>query len=100
MRELARCANQLGFPGVVITSEIDGNTTLISRDDRSVREKFELKKTVAAASVKDDMLAVVFASNELAIYSLETKKILFHSQGNAPLIVDSKIVNPYFLDSI
>ncbi|MBU0632680.1 hypothetical protein KKA17_08540 [bacterium] len=84
----------------IITSEIDGNTTLISRDDRSLREKFDLKKTVAAASVKDDMLAVVFASNELAIYSLETKKILFHSQGNAPLIVDSKIVNPYFLDDL
>lgn len=84
----------------IITSEIDGKLTLISKDDKSKRDVFELKKTVAAASVKDDMLAVVFASNELAIYSIESKKIIFHSQGNAPLIVNSKIVNPYFLDDL
>ncbi|WP_345978604.1 hypothetical protein [Sulfurimonas sp. HSL3-2] len=84
----------------IITSEIDGNLTLISRDDNSVRDLFELKKTVAAASVKDDLLAVVFASNELAIYSIESKKIIFHSQGNAPLAVNAKIVNPYFLDDL
>ncbi len=84
----------------IITSEIDGNLTLISREDKTLRDVFELKKTIAAASVKDDMLAVVFASNELAIYSIKTKKIIFHSQGNAPLVVNAKIVNPYFLDDL
>ena len=84
----------------IVTSQIDGNTTLTSKADHSVKEFFDLKKTVAAASVKDDMLAVVFASNELAIYSLKTKEILFHSEGNAPIVVDAKIVNPYFLDDL
>ena len=84
----------------VITSKIDGQLTIISREDPSVRDVFELKKTVAAASVKDDLLAVLFASNELAIYSVKTKEIIFHSQGNAPLAVNAKIVNPYFLDDL
>lgn len=84
----------------IITSQIDGNLTLISRYNKSLRDRFDLKKTVAAASVKDDLLAVVFASNELAIYSISTKKILFHSEGNAPLVVNAKIVNPYFLDDL
>ncbi|WP_345991464.1 hypothetical protein [Sulfurimonas sp. HSL-1716] len=84
----------------IITSEIDGNLTLISKSDKTLKDIFELKKTVAAASVKGDLLAVLFASNELAIYSVKTKKIIFHSQGNAPLIVNAKIVNPYFLDDL
>ena len=84
----------------IITTQIDGNTTLTSKSDFSLKESFDLKKTVAAASIKDDMLAVVFASNELAIYSIKTKEILFHSEGNAPLAVDSNIVNPYFLDDL
>ena len=84
----------------IITTQIDGNTTLTSKTDTTKKEFFDLKKTVAAASVKDDLLAVVFASNELAIYSVKTKEILFHSEGNAPLAVDTKIVNPYFLDDL
>jgi hypothetical protein len=84
----------------IVTTQIDGNTTLTSSVDSRKKESFDLKKTVAAASVKDDLLAVVFASNELAIYSIKTKDILFHSEGNTPLAVDAKIVNPYFLDDL
>ncbi len=84
----------------IVTTQIDGNTTLISRNDFTKKEFFDLKKTVAAASVQDDILAVVFASNELALYSVKTKEILFHSEGNTPLAVDAKIVNPYFLDDL
>lgn len=84
----------------IITSKIDGNLTIVSRKDPSVKDVFELKKTIASASVKDDMLAVLFASNELGVYSVKTKNIIFHSQGNAPLVVNAKIVNPYFLDDL
>ena len=81
----------------IVTGTIDGNITLTSKDRN---ETFDLKKTVAAASVKDDILAVVFASNELALYSVKTKEILFHSEGSAALAVDARIVNPYFLDDL
>lgn len=84
----------------IITSEIDGNLSLIPKNNPANVMHFDLKKTVAAASVKDDILAVVFASNELALYSVKTKEILFHSEGNAPLAVDTRIVNPYFLDDL
>lgn len=84
----------------VITGTIDGNITLISKGPADHNETFDLKKTVAAASVKDDLLAVVFANNELALYSVKTKDILFHSEGNAALTVDTRVVNPYFLDDL
>ena len=86
--------------GWVLSSNIDGNLTLQSISDTSLVKNFELKKTIAAASVKDDILAVLFADNEMSLYSLSTKELLLKEQGNAPIAVDSRIVNPYFMNDL
>ena len=84
----------------VISAALDGNITLTSVDDKTLKENFSLKKTIAAASVKDDTLAILFADNELALYSISTKKIFFKEQGSESLAVNTKIVNPYFLNDL
>lgn len=86
--------------GWIISSALDGNMTLTSVDDTTLKENFPLKKTIAAASVKDDTLAILFADNELALYSISTKKIFFKEQGSESLAVNTKIVNPYFLNDL
>ena len=86
--------------GWVISSNIDGNLTLESVSDKKNIKSFELKKTIASASVKDDVLAVLFADNEMSLYSISTKELLFKEQGNAPIAVDSRIVNPYFMNDL
>ncbi|MDD2652718.1 MAG: hypothetical protein PHX44_06690 [Sulfurimonas sp.] len=90
----------LGFSdGWVISSNIDGNVTLQSTQDKKV-EKFNLKKTVAAASISGDTLAVLFADNEMALYSLASKTLLLKEQGNPPIVVNSKLIKPYFRDDL
>jgi len=84
----------------VITATIDGNLTLTSSQDATQIENLNLHKTVASASVKADTLAVLFADNELALYSLKEKKAFFKDQGSESLAVNRKIVNPYFLDDL
>ncbi len=84
----------------VVSSTSDGNLSLQSVGNTEERRDFELKKTVAAASVQDDILAVLFANNEMAIYSIANKELLFKEQGSAPIAVDSRIVNPYFLKDL
>ena len=84
----------------IISSNIDGNITLQSIADNSTQEKFELRNTIASASVKDDILAVLFADNEMALYSVKTKELLLKEQGNAPIVVDSRIVNPFFMNDL
>jgi hypothetical protein len=84
----------------VISSSIDGNLTLTAVADKTLQEHFELKKTIASASVKGDILAVLFADNEMSIYSIATKEILFKEQGGKSLAVNAKIVNPYFLNGL
>ncbi len=86
--------------GWIISSTSDGNLSLESGTNDDQHIDFELKKTVAAASVKNDILAILFASNEMAIYSVSSKELLFKEQGSAPVAVDSRIVNPYFLKDL
>ena len=86
--------------GWVVSSTIDGDVLLQYVEDKSMTEKFKLNKTVAGASVKGDILAVLFADNEMALYSISNKELLLKEQGNVARAVDSRIVNPYFLDDL
>ena len=83
--------------GWIITASIEGNLNLISENDKASVAKFELKKSVAGASVEGNTLAVLFADNEIALYNIASKKILFKEQGGKYIATNSQIVNPYFM---
>lgn len=83
--------------GWIISASVDGNVTLISKNDTSVVKQLDLKKTIAGASVSNNDLAIVFADNEIALYDIDTKAALFKEQGGKFVAVDSRIVNPYFM---
>ena len=86
--------------GWLISASIDGNLTLTSQNDPKIFKNFELKKTVAGASVNKNELAVLFADNEIAIYDMNSKNILFKEQGSKYIATDSRIVNPYFMKGL
>ena len=86
--------------GWIISSTIDGKLNLQFIGDSTLDTNFDLKKTIAAASVKDDILAILFADNEMALYSISTKELLLKEQGGNTLAVDSRIVNPYFMNDL
>jgi len=82
-----------------ISTGIDGNVTLRSRDgNRSI--VMPLEKTVAAAAVKDDYLAVLFASNDMGLYRLSTRKSYYKLPGTPATAVDARIARPYFLGTL
>ena len=62
--------------------------------------KLKLSKTVATVALKDDLLAVVFADNELALYSFESGKLLFKEPASESTAVDMRIANPRFLNDL
>ncbi|NOR57535.1 MAG: hypothetical protein GQ474_03325, partial [Sulfurimonas sp.] len=86
--------------GWVISSTIDGQLIIDFIEDKSMKKKFNLKKTIAGASIKDDILAVLFADNEMALYSISEESLLVKVQGTTPIVVDSRIVNPYFMNDL
>ena len=85
--------------GWVISANFDGSM-ILQHKDKSTQKHFSLGKTIAAASIKDDILAVLFSDNEMALYSMNTKALLLKEQGSAPIVVDSRIVNPYFMKDL
>jgi len=83
-----------------IAAKMNGDVLLQSVDDNSSIHELSLKKTVAAATVQGDTLAVLFASNEMAIYKISTKSMIMKELGTAPVAIDSRITNPRFLNEL
>lgn len=60
----------------------------------------KLSKTVAAAALKGDLLAVVFADNELALYDFKSGELIFKEPASESTAVDMRIANPRFLNDL
>jgi hypothetical protein len=86
--------------GWVISASLDGNLTLQSQNNPSFKKKFFLKKTVAAASVDKNYLAVLFANNEMALYNLQTQELLLKEEGGKSIAVNMNIQNPHFMNGL
>lgn len=86
--------------GWIITQNSANNLELIPEDGVSEHVIIEVKRSVAAVSIEGDIVAILFANNEMALYSLQTKKLTFKENSNAPIAVDARIVNPYFLKDL
>jgi outer membrane protein assembly factor BamB len=85
--------------GKVISATIDGNVSVVDIKSKE-KESYNLKKTVAAASIKDNILAVVFANNDIALFDTDTKELIFKEQGGKAIAQDRRIVNPYFFNDL
>ena len=83
----------------IISATVGGKLSLKSLDKKK-EIIFELKKTIASASVQGDTLAVLFADNEIALYTISTKKVFLKEQGSEALAVNARIENPYFVDDL
>ena len=58
-----------------------------------------LKENIVAASIKKDLLALVFANNTIALYNLTDNKYTFKEKLKVSIINDVRIANPIFLKS-
>jgi len=86
--------------GWVLSSTIDGQLKIDFIADKTLTKTFNLKKTVAAASIKDDVLAVLFANNDMALYSVSGNSLLVQVQGTPAIAVDDRITNPHFMNDL
>ena len=86
--------------GWVITQSNTNNLELIPEEGTAEHVILDLNRTVAAASIQDDTVAILFANNEIALYSLSAKKITFKESSSAPIAIDARIANPYFLKDL
>ena len=91
----------LGQSGdLVLSASIDGNLTVQSVKDPQFVKHFMLKRTIASASINENVLAVLFANNEIALYDVKSAELLFKEQGGKALANDIRIVQPYFMNDL
>lgn len=73
---------------------------LFAVKDATVSKSLDLLKTVATVSLQNDLLAVVFADNELALYEFSTGTLLFKEPASESTAVDMRIATPRFLNDL
>jgi len=73
---------------------------LFAVKDTNESKSLKLSKTIATVSLKDDLLAVIFADNELALYEFSSGTLLFKEPASDSTAVDIRIANPRFLNEL
>lgn len=63
-------------------------------------EKLETKDPVIAASLKGDLLAMIYSNNAIELYDMKIKRTLFKEYLSLSLANDTRITNPLFMDKI
>ena len=82
-----------------IISAADQNATLLIKKN-DIINKYKFTKDIIAASVKDDLVALIFIDNSIALYDLNTKTIKFKEYFKQSPLNDIKIASPVFLSSV
>jgi hypothetical protein len=63
-------------------------------------EIIDLKNVVIAATLKDDLLAMLFSDNAIVLYDLKDKKVVLKEYMEKSFANDVRIANPHFMSNI
>jgi hypothetical protein len=61
---------------------------------------YTLNKIVVSASLKDNLLALIFTDNSIALYDISKEKIIYKDYFSEALANDIRITNPIFMKEI
>ncbi len=64
------------------------------------KKVIEFKQNIVAASIKENLVALVLSNNTIVLYDLITKKFKIKEKLANSILNDTRIVNPIFLDDV
>jgi len=82
-----------------IAADRSGNIKILSKEGKIVYEK-SFKDIVASASLKDNLLAIVFANNRLYLYDTDSEEEYFNEKLDNVYALDARVANPAFLNDL
>jgi len=68
--------------------------------NRELVSEFSFSKNVASASANESFLAVLFVNNDIALYSKDSKELIFKQGGEDIIAVDTRVAQPQFLNDL
>lgn len=63
-------------------------------------EILDFSNVVIGASIKDDLLAMIFSDNSIVLYDLKDKKVVLKEYMDKSFANDVRIANPHFMSNI
>ncbi len=84
--------------GIIITSK-SGDAKILSNKNEILFQK-NFDKQLVSASLKDNLLAMVFIDNEIMLYDIKDDKIQYKQSLSQVLTIDARAANPIFLDNL
>jgi WD40 repeat protein len=84
----------------LISTKPEGDLMITPLQSNHKVYEFKMHTRAASASIHENLLAVVFANNTIALYNLESKELLFKQTNETSVALDAKISSPSFLDDL
>lgn len=84
----------------IIATNSCGVVKLFDRENFKLIKEVDFKVTVASATSKENLLAVVLANNTIMLHNLEDSTTLFSQKSEDVYALNAKIANPYFLNDL
>ena len=86
--------------GYYIAAKPCGDLLIIDTTSKKKWHKKFKQKGVIAASIKNNIAALVFDNNSLMVYDFKNDKPIYSSKQSKAIALDTKIANPYFLEKL
>lgn len=84
--------------GIIITSR-SGDVKIFSNKNKILFEK-NFGKQLISASIRDNLLAMVFIDNEIMLYDIKDDKVQYKQLLSQVITIDARAANPIFLDNL
>ena len=83
---------------VIVTSGI-GEMMILTKDGKKVFEK-TFQNQLASATIKDNLLAMVFADNTIMLYDIKADNMIYKEPLSHAVALDARLANPLFLNDL
>lgn len=71
---------------------------IINNGDKSI--EIDSKSKILSASIQGELLAVITEENSFKVFELNTKEMVFFSQGSKALAIDNRVAAPLFYEGL
>lgn len=82
----------------IILSTNDASLLAIRRNENT--QKIQFDKNIVSATIENNLIAISFIDNSIALYDINKKKIVFKEYLTQSILNDIRITNPIFLTSL
>ncbi len=80
---------------------VSGTGKLLIQNEKGQKlYTYNFKNMIASAKLNKNILAIVFADNDLMVFDTKTNQVLFERKLDDVYALDARIANPYFLGSL